>query len=59
MLSDQLQLVSDLRNFPLAAGSSGHERLPLCQSCRAVELAGLAVDEVAFEGEVIVERGMD
>ena len=49
-----------LTQLSLGCGvSSGHERLPLCQSGRAVGLVGLAIGEVAVCGEVVVKRSMD
>ena len=35
--------------------TSGHKRLPLGQGSRAAKLVGLAVDEVAFGIEVVVQ----
>ena len=44
---------------PLPRQTSGHKHLPLGQCGRAAGLVGLAVDQVAFEVEVVVDVGMD
>lgn len=59
MLSDQTQLVSARAQAPLPRPASGREGPPLCQCGGASVLVGLAVDEVAFLTEVVVEGGVE
>ncbi len=35
------------------------DELPRCKGCSAAFLVGLAIDEVAFEVEVVVDVGVD
>ena len=53
------QLVSTWQSQPLGGRASGCEVLPLSQNSRASGLVGLAIDEVAFGLEMIVEGSVD
>ena len=59
VLSVGCELVSAGRSAAWEGQISGHEALPLGQRDRAAKLESLAVDEVAFGIEMIVQGGMD
>jgi hypothetical protein len=59
LLSAYRDLVSTEHSYRESGRTLGHERLPLDQSGRAAELECLAVDEVAFGVEVVVQAGVD
>ena len=53
------ELVSTGHSYRHYNQTSGHERLPLGQGGRAAELVSLAIDEVAFRVEVVVQAGVN
>jgi hypothetical protein len=59
VLSEQLKLDAIRRIDTWDIMALGHECLPLSQGSRAAKLVGLAIDEVAFRMEMIVQVGMD
>ena len=59
VLSVLCALISAWRSWVFETGRSGCEYLPLGQGGRATQLVGLAVDEVAFGGEVVGDIGVD
>jgi hypothetical protein len=59
VLSVGWQLVSDWRGLGKIGDLSGHKLLPLRQGSGAASLVCLAINEVAFGIEMIVQGGVD
>jgi hypothetical protein len=59
VLSVYRELVSTWQGSICEGRDLARDNLPLCPGGRASFLVGLAVDEVAFEAEVVVEVGVD
>jgi len=55
VLSVGCETVSDWRSGRCDRRASARERLPLGQRGRAAKLVGLAIDEMAFLGKVVVD----
>ena len=47
------------RSYPWTIAGSGHKRLLIGQASRAAFAVSLTVNEMAFSGQVIVERSMN
>ena len=58
MLSVYWQIVSDGRGNIHIASQLAHDCAPLRKGCRALDLVVLAVDEMAFLIEMVVDRCM-
>jgi len=58
VLSDKGELLSTRCTLDREGRGSAHERMPLSKGSWASFLIGLAIDEVAFQCEVVVDVGV-